>query len=116
MLFAETSDQVYSTACHSPCSLFDFGVASDTKPVFVWLLMTDIGLLCMIPIAILGIQGTAEWLPFGLCLLQLVFARGTKAFAACRSKFPRNSTDQSSESTGEIGETEIGEIYGREVM
>lgn len=90
----------------------------DTKPVFVWLLMTDIGLLCLIPIAILGIQGTAERLPLGLCWLQLVFARGTKAFAACRSKLPQsgNSTDQSSESTGEIGVTGETWTYGREVM
>ena len=89
----------------------------DTKPVFVWLVMTDLGLLCLIPMAILGIQGTAERLPLGRRFVQLIFARGTKAFAACRSSFRPKSTESSSESTGEIGETgEMGEIYGREVM
>lgn len=41
-----------------------------------WLVVSDTGLLCLIPVALLGIQGTAERLPFGLGLLQLSFARG----------------------------------------
>ena len=53
------------------------------KPTLLWLQVSDIGLLCLIPIASLGIHGTAERLPFGRCLLQLVFARGRKAFAFC---------------------------------
>lgn len=43
----------------------------------VWLLLTGIGWMCLIPIAMLGIQGSAERIPFGLCLVQLFFARGT---------------------------------------
>ena len=54
-----------------------------SKPTLLWLEVSDICLLSMIPIAILGIRGTAERLPFGRCLLQLVFARGRKAFAFC---------------------------------
>ena len=53
------------------------------KPTLLWLDVFDIGLLSMIPIAILGIHGTAERLPFGRCLLQLVFARGRKVFSFC---------------------------------
>ena len=61
----------------------------DIYPLLVWLFTFDIGLLCMIPVAVLGIQGTAERLPLGLCLLQLVFARGCKAFLSCYSKVQR---------------------------
>ena len=74
-----------------------------TRPLFIWLLMFDMGVLFMIPIAMLGIQGTAKRLPFGLCLLQLVFARGAKAFPACsclccgpREKFRQSSDSESS--------------------
>ena len=82
----------------------------DIGPLLVWLLTFDLGLLCIFPSAILGIQGTAERLPFGLCLLQLVFARGTKAFAACHSKVQRcclcqkESTTQSSSDSDSFSE------------
>ena len=71
----------------------------DTKPLLVWLQVSDIGLLCLIPLASLGIHGTAERLPFGRCLLQLVFARGTKVCTACRWQSKLSLPSSESESS-----------------
>lgn len=50
----------------------------------VWLCICDLGLILMVPLGVLGIEGTAR-LPLGLCLSQLIFGRGSKALAACGS-------------------------------
>ena len=48
----------------------------------LWLVISDIGLLFLIPIASLGIEGTANLPGCGIFLSQFLFARGTRAFAA----------------------------------
>jgi len=62
--------------------------APGSSPAMVWLCTSNAALLLVIPIAFLGIQGTAA-LPFGLCLLQLFFARGSKTLSACQCDFSR---------------------------
>ena len=49
----------------------------------VWLAICDLGLIFMVLLGVLGIEGTAK-LPLGLCLSQLIFGRGGKVLGACR--------------------------------
>eukprot|EP00438_Fugacium_kawagutii_P003976 Skav228318 [mRNA] locus=scaffold3455:2219:3235:+ [translate_table: standard] len=74
---------------------FVFYLIPDTRPLVVWLMTFDIGLLFVIPMAFLGMQRTAE-MPGGLCMLQLAFARGTKAFYSRKSELDDSSSESSS--------------------
>ena len=62
----------------------------------IWLIFSDVGTLCLVPLGVMGIKGTSE-LPCGRRLLQLFFARGAKALLACYCKPIKDLEDDDSE-------------------